>query len=137
MTKWITDDKGNRASIEYWGSKKAAEASLKTLTNCTNCTNCTDCTNCTNCTNCRYCRYCTNCRYCDLTKRHVFVPVSEPRAYTWLAIVENGDWVIRAGCRKFTLQEARAHWLDVKYDGPDTIKTTVKAALDWVEAHDQ
>jgi hypothetical protein len=62
------------------------------------------------------------------------VPISEPRSYTWLAIVEDGQWIIRAGCRKFTISEAREHWLSDNYDGPETIKLTIEAALNWVES---
>ena len=49
MTTWITDDNGNRASIEYWGSEEAAKASLATLINCKNCENCSDCSDCSYC----------------------------------------------------------------------------------------
>jgi hypothetical protein len=31
MTTWITDENGNRASIEYWGSKEKAREALATL----------------------------------------------------------------------------------------------------------
>jgi hypothetical protein len=206
MTTWITDDHGNRASVEYWGSKENAEASLKTLTNCrncmncancrncrnctvcsycANCTNCTDCSycsycrnctncmncmNCTNCTDCSYCSYCRNCtncrncsycrncknctvcsycrncancrncrnctvcRDCDLSKQNYRVPVSDHRRFTWLAISEKGEWRIRAGCRNFSIQEAREHWLSEDYNGPESIKETIGFALDWIES---
>ena len=51
----------------------------------------------------------------------------------WLAIMEGGKWRIRAGCRSFTIDEARAHWGRDCYAGPDTVKSTVGLALDWLE----
>ena len=61
------------------------------------------------------------------------MPVSEPRAYTWLATKEANGWRIRAGCRNFSIQEAREHWLSPDYDGPETVRDTVGFALDWLE----
>ena len=46
MTTWITDDRGNRCSVEYWGSEEAAREALATLKNCDNCTNCSRCSDC-------------------------------------------------------------------------------------------
>lgn len=109
---WITDANGNRASVLYWGSEETARASLSTLTNC---------------------RYCTDCRYCNLSLEHYFLPVSEPRRYTWMAIKEPDGWRIRAGCRNFTIKEARAHWTAPDYDGPECVRETVGFALDWLE----
>jgi len=169
MTTWITDDNGNEASVEYWGSVEAAEASLKTLVNCRNCTNCTNCLNSRNCRNCRKSRVCLNCRnctncydcsdchdchdcydcynchdchdchdceYCDLRIYHVAVPVVDLRGYTWLAIYENDEWRIRAGCRNFSIPEAQEHWTADDYDGPDSVKATIDNALDWVLEQD-
>ncbi len=64
----------------------------------------------------------------------VEVPVTDPRPYRWLAIAQKGVWMIHAGCRCFTLSEARAYWLSEDYDGPEEVRNTVEAALDWVEA---
>lgn len=109
MATWITGANGNRASVEWWGSEKAARASLATLTRCTNCTN------------------------CDLTGQHVRMPVFDPRGYIWLAVVEDGEWIIRAGCRRYTITESRTHWLHDAYAGPEAVKSTVGMALDWLE----
>ena len=54
MTTWITDTNGNRASVEHWGSKENAQASLDTLKNCTDCTDCPDCYNCRNIKDLKY-----------------------------------------------------------------------------------
>lgn len=62
MTTWLTDDKGNKCSVEYFGSKEAAQKALDSLENCTNCTNCQDCKNC------RYCSYCSYCSFKEETK---------------------------------------------------------------------
>jgi len=175
MTTWITDDNGNRASVEYWGSVEAAEESLKTLVNCRNCRNCNNCRNCRNCRNCsdcnncydcrncskcygchdcrscrncrnchnchycdncRNCHYCHNCDNCDLRIYHVAVPVADLRGYTWLAIYENDEWRIRAGCRNLSIPEARKHWTADDYNGPDSVKATIDNALDWVLEQD-
>lgn len=67
MTTWITDAKGNKCSVEYFGSEdKAREAlaSLKNCTYCTNCANCSDCSDCSNCANCSDCYSCSNCSDC-------------------------------------------------------------------------
>ncbi len=40
MTTWITDDKGNRCSVEYWGSEAAARKALASLKECDNCSDC-------------------------------------------------------------------------------------------------
>lgn len=131
---WIEDKNGNRASVKYWGSEEAARASLRTLMCCVNCTNCSYCTSCREC---RELHYGSNCRLSRnshlLAKAYYFLPVSEPRSYTWLAILEGEEWRIRAGCRNFSIEEARAHWLSDDYDGPLTVKETVGLALDWLE----
>ena len=132
-TKWITDDNGNRASVERWGSEKAARASLETLVSCVRCENCVRCVRCVRCVGCENCRGCVSCVGCDLTKPNRRLPVSDPRGYTWLAIVENGAWRIRAGCRLLSIAEARKHWLSDDYKGPETVKETVGFALDWIE----
>ena len=46
MRTWITDENGNRASVEYWGSEEAARKSLETLTRCSDCSGCSDCSRC-------------------------------------------------------------------------------------------
>ena len=132
--QWISDSNGNRASVERWGSEEKAKASLDTLDNCYNCTDCTDCTDCARCTRCAGCTDCRDCTDCDGQLPHYFLPVSDPRGYTWLAIVESGAWRIRAGCRTFTIAEARAHWLAASYSGPASVQETVGFALDWIEA---
>lgn len=40
------DENGNTATIDFWGSKEAALASLETLINCYGCVNCARCKDC-------------------------------------------------------------------------------------------
>ena len=150
MTTWITDEKGNRASVEYFGSEEAARAALSTLRNCRNCDNCMDCTRCRSCTRCAGCRDCTGCAgcrdctgctrstyctRCDLTNPHYRLPVSDHRGYTWLAIWNGKEWRVYAGCRvAWSIDQARVHWLSPNYDGPQSVRETVGFALDWIEA---
>lgn len=49
MATWITDSRGNRASVERWGSEEAAKASLERLSDCSKCSNCLDCSGCSDC----------------------------------------------------------------------------------------
>lgn len=46
---WLTDENGNRASIEYFGSREAAQKALDSLVNCKNCDDCVDCEDCEDC----------------------------------------------------------------------------------------
>jgi len=70
MTQWITDAKGNRCSVEYWGSEKEAQMALNSLVRCTGCTDCfwsvgcSDCTRLTGCRNCTSCVRCSGCQDC-------------------------------------------------------------------------
>jgi hypothetical protein len=41
--EWLRDDKGNKCSVEYFGSKEAAQKALDSLKNCDNCINCSYC----------------------------------------------------------------------------------------------
>ncbi len=61
---WITDDNGNRASVEYWGTEEKARESLATLVNCRDCSNCSSCSDCTSCYFCTRCTRCTRCAGC-------------------------------------------------------------------------
>jgi hypothetical protein len=63
------------------------------------------------------------------------LPVADPRAFRWVAVKHADGWRIAAGCRWFTMAEARAHWLlSGSYNGPESVKKTVGYALDWLEA---
>jgi uncharacterized protein YjbI with pentapeptide repeats len=59
--------------------------------------------------------------------------ISEPMPYRWSAVNYGDHWMIAAGCRWFTLAEARARWLSPDYDGPQSVRDTVGPALDWLE----
>ena len=52
---WLTDLNGNRCSVEYFGSRDAAQNALDSLKNCVNCTNCSDCSRCSRCSGCSGC----------------------------------------------------------------------------------
>jgi hypothetical protein len=43
---WITDDHGNKCSIEYWSSAEAAQTALDSLKDCSDCSRCADCSDC-------------------------------------------------------------------------------------------
>ena len=62
---WVEDANGNRCSISYFGSRKAAQAALDSLENCKNCTNCSLCSDCSGCSGCRGCSDCSDCRGCS------------------------------------------------------------------------
>jgi predicted neutral ceramidase superfamily lipid hydrolase len=49
MNAWLKDDKGNRCSIEYFGSEEDAQKALDSLVDCKNCTNCSRCSDCSDC----------------------------------------------------------------------------------------
>ena len=62
---WITDDKGNRASIERWGSEKNARQALASLDGCSGCSDCSDCSGCSDCSRCSLCSGCSDCSRCS------------------------------------------------------------------------
>lgn len=64
MTTWIKDANGNRCSVEYFGSEKAAQKALDSLLNCQNCTNCSHCLDCSHCSCCSDSYRCSRCSYC-------------------------------------------------------------------------
>lgn len=37
---WISDENGNRCSVEYFGSEEAAKTALESLKNCSLCSDC-------------------------------------------------------------------------------------------------
>jgi len=150
MTTWITDNNGNRASAEYFGSEEKARAALATLENCHNCTNCRDCRDCTNCRacrDCRNCRDCSDCRDChgcrdcrDCRDCTFVIKAEKPRVVgpfrsDRYQFVLNGDGGVRAGCRVFaTMAEAREHWTRTR--GGTPLGDETMAILDALEALD-
>jgi len=62
---WLSDDRGNKASIEYFGSQEAAQKALDSLDNCDNCTNCSRCSDCSDCSRCSVCSGCSRCSGCS------------------------------------------------------------------------
>ena len=65
------------------------------------------------------------------------LPVSEPRGYRHIAVLHGAEWVIFAGCRRFTVAEARSHWCGDDYKGPTSVRETYPAALDWLAKQQQ
>jgi len=59
--QWVTDDNGNRCSVEKYGSFEAAVKVLVTLKDCHNCVNCDHCENCADCIGCSWC---IGCKWC-------------------------------------------------------------------------
>lgn len=47
---WLTDENGNRCSVERWGTEENARRVLSTLKNCSHCVDCTGCSHCSHCT---------------------------------------------------------------------------------------
>ena len=64
---------------------------------------------------------------------YLSLPVSDPRGYWWYATVVGSVWKVRAGCRDFTITEARSHWMRDTYSGPGSVRETLPFALDWLE----
>ena len=58
----------------------------------------------------------------------------DPRGYSWPHAIQcdGGEWRIRAGCRFFTIPEARDHWGE-SYEGERRIGDMYLAAVDWLE----
>ena len=65
MNTWIEDANGNKCSVEYFGSREAAQAALDSLIDCKNCTNCSDCSRCSRCSGCSGCSDCSDCSRCS------------------------------------------------------------------------
>jgi hypothetical protein len=144
---WISDDNGNRCSVEHFGSEKVAKAALESLKDCRNCTNCNYCTNCDYCNYCNYCEgcegceYCTGCKYCvhctNCTDCRNVMRVKNPQVvgpvrsdgYQFV-IGETGS--IHAGCRVFaTADEAREHWKKTR--GGTSLGEESLAIIDFLE----
>ena len=64
----------------------------------------------------------------------IMLPVGDYRGHTAThAILCEDGWHIRAGCRDFTLYEARDHWHEGNHITPYDIKRQYLAACDYVE----
>lgn len=53
---WISDANGNKCSVEWFGSRAAAQAALDSLKDCKDCVNCSDCSYCSGCWYCSRCK---------------------------------------------------------------------------------
>lgn len=61
---WLEDDRGNKCSVEYFGSRAAAREALASLHRCRDCVNCRDCAQCYRCVRCVGCLDCGDCKDC-------------------------------------------------------------------------
>ena len=61
---WITDEKGNRCSVERWGSEEKARDVLETNKDCSGCSDCYGCSGCYDCSGCSDCSDCYGCSGC-------------------------------------------------------------------------
>jgi len=59
------------------------------------------------------------------------MPVSDLE-YDWFGVWHDDQWMVKAGCRWFTLAEAKSHWMDDSYDRSQSVKSTVGFALKWL-----
>jgi len=61
------------------------------------------------------------------------LPAQDPRGHSFPhAVQHDGVWRIRAGCRDFSIAEARAHW-GGGYEGERWIGDMYLYACDWLE----
>ena len=67
--EWIGDANGNRCSVEYFGSREAAQKALDSLKNCSDCSDCFDCSGCSDCSGCFGCSDCSDCSDCSRCSR--------------------------------------------------------------------
>jgi hypothetical protein len=65
----------------------------------------------------------------------LLLPVQDYRGYSWPHAVEcrDGLWRIRAGCRFFTIAEARDHW-GASYKGDRELGDMYLYAVEWLES---
>ena len=78
-----------------------------------------------------------NLSYANLSyaKGILLLPVQDYRGYSWPHAVEchDGLWRIRAGCRFFTIAEAREHW-GGRYEGDRELGDMYLHAVEWLES---
>ena len=72
-------------------------------------------------------------RWADLigAKGIVSMPVSDLK-YDWFGVWYEDQWMVKAGCRWFTISEAREHWIGDHYTRSQSVKDTVEFALEWL-----
>ena len=66
---WITDNNGNKCSVEYFGTEEAAREALASLKDCKDCRNCSRCSRCSRCSECSECSGCSGCSECSRCSR--------------------------------------------------------------------
>jgi len=74
-----------------------------------------------------------NLSYADLIYA---LPVGDPRGYRPYATWYNDQWMVCAGCRYFTIAQAREHWGSTSYPTP-MLGAQYVAAMDWLEQQEK
>jgi len=69
MTTWLKDYRGNKCSVEYFGSREVAQEALNSLKDCDNCINCSVCSRCSGCSDCSDCSDCSHVAWLDNKKK--------------------------------------------------------------------
>ena len=155
---YVEDDHGNRATIARWGSEEAARASLATLQNCQNCVDCSRCSGCSDCSDCFGCSRCSRCSGCSRCSDCFGCsgcsdcsdcsgcsgcsdcsdcpsqPATANRSdnYMFAAFRDSTGTVrVNAGCRRFSLEQAREHWTRTR--GGTRLGDETMAILDYLE----
>ena len=64
------------------------------------------------------------------------LPIQDYRGHSFIHAVrdENGKWFICAGCRRFSIEEGRAHWGNPAHKCRDMADRYLDV-LDWMETH--
>ena len=62
----------------------------------------------------------------------LLLPVQDIRGYSFIHAVLHDKWMVRAGCRFFTIQESREHWGSKFYPDRDRGDDYL-CAIDWLE----
>ena len=62
----------------------------------------------------------------------LLLPVQDIRGYSFIHAVLHEEWMVRAGCRLFTIQEARERWGSKSYPDRDRGDDYLYA-IDWLE----
>ena len=65
-------------------------------------------------------------------KNFLFLPTQDLRGYSFCHAVYCDEWMIRAGCRDFTIEQAKQHWGE-SYAGNREQGDMYLAAIDWLE----
>ena len=67
-------------------------------------------------------------------KNIILLPVADYRGYSYAHAIkrEDGEWLVRSGCRSLTIKEAKEHWGE-GYSGHRDIGDMYLYAIGWLE----